>query len=308
MTTASASGKIILFGEHAVVYGRPAIAVPLAGLRTRVRVEPAAGRHVTIHALDLGRTLTLAEAPADDPLARIVRSTLARIGAGTGTGLDIVIESDIPPASGMGSGAAVSTALVRALAAHFGFPIEPSEVSALVYETEKLYHGTPSGIDNTVIAFERPILFTRGEGGRPFKIARPFKLLIAHTGISSPTRITVGDVRRGWGNKPARYEAIFDQVGEIVENARAALASGANDELGPLMKENQELLRLLGVTSAEIENLIRAAEEAGAVGGKLSGGGRGGNVIVYAGEGEIGRVERALVNAGAAKVLVTTIG
>src|SRR5581483_9839842 len=140
-----------------------------------------------------------------NPLAEITRLTLDAFKVTAD--LELTVESDIPLASGMGSGAAVSTAIVRALAAHFDRELTPAQVSALVYETEKLYHGTPSGIDNTVIAFEQPVRYVRGQAIQPFTIARPFTLLIADTGVPSPTAVTVGEVRRGWQAQPARYEA-----------------------------------------------------------------------------------------------------
>ncbi len=307
MTIGSAAGKIILFGEHAVVYGRPALAVPLSQLRTRVRVEDKTTPGIMIHARELARTLVVETAPQEEPLAAITRATLAELNAPAAGGLELWIESDIPVASGLGSGAAVSTAIVRALAAHFGQPFSPSKISALVYETEKMYHGTPSGIDNTVIALERAIRFTRQHGAQPVHLARPFTIAIANTGIASPTKITVGDVRRAWEREPARYEALFDQVAEVVNRAEMVLARGANEELGALMNRNQELLRELNVSSPEIENLVRAALEAGARGAKLSGGGRGGNVIVYVEPENAETIRRALLEAGAASVLVTTV-
>jgi len=307
MAIGSASGKIILFGEHAVVYGRPALAVPLNDLRARVRVQARADPGVVICARDLGRTFALETAPPTDPLAAITYITLAELNVPLSTGLELVIESEIPLASGLGSGAAVSTAIVRALDAYFERALPAERVSALVYETEKMYHGTPSGIDNTVIALERAIHFTRQTGARAITIARPFCLVIAHTGIASPTKRAVGDVRRGWEKDPARYDKIFDEVGALVNRAESALARGANEELGALMDQNQELLRTLDVSSPEIENLLTAARRAGAPGGKLSGGGRGGNVIVYVGPADAEAIQRALLAAGAAKVLQTTV-
>lgn len=308
MTSGSACGKIILFGEHAVVYGRPALAVPLPRLRARAHVTPRRGSEVVIHAPAMGRTVELAASP-DDPLALITRLTLERLGARGG--LDIEIESDIPIAGGLGSGAAVSTAIVRALAAHFGQPLPVEEISALVYQTERLYHGTPSGIDNTVIAYERPVRFVRArEGGgneiTPFVIARPFTLVIANTGIPSPTKLAVADVRRGWESDRARYEQIFDTVGTIVQEAQRALAEGALERLGELMTRNQEQLRQMGVSSPEIERLLEVGMRAGARGGKLSGGGRGGNVIFYAQAADILRLHKAL-DAEAAGVIVTEV-
>ncbi len=313
MVVGSACGKIILFGEHAVVYGRPALAVPLAQLRARARVESQTDAGIVIHARELGRSMRLMDGDADHALNAITRLTLQKLGVSSEVNLDIAIESDIPIASGLGSGAAISTAIVRALAAYFHRVLTPDEISALVYETEKIYHGTPSGIDNTVIAYEQPIRFVRRRVGReneitPFNIARPFPLMIANTGIASPTKITVGDVRRGWERDPARYEELFDAVGAIVENAQDALARGENERLGELMTRNQSVLETIGVSSSEIERLIEAGVRAGAKGGKLSGGGRGGNVIFYVEEERAEGVREKLIGAGAVGVIITKVG
>ena len=176
MTLASAPGKIILCGEHAVVYGRPAIALPLPDLRAQVVVRDGeAGSGITIDAPDLERRWTLASAPAH-PLSELVVGILDHLRADAASAqtspttapidpstldLLITITSSIPIAGGMGSGAAVATALVRALAAHLGRDLPAEAVSELVYGSEQRFHGTPSGIDNTVIAFERPIWFVR---------------------------------------------------------------------------------------------------------------------------------------------------
>ncbi len=301
----SACGKIILFGEHAVVYGRPALAVPLSQLRARAFVESRAQAGIVIHARDLQREILVNDSTVDDALAMITRLTLNHLGITAN--LEIFIESDIPVASGFGSGAAISTAMVRALAAHFQREFAPAEISALVYETEKMYHGTPSGIDNTVIAYEQAIRFVRGQPITPFQIARPFTLVLANTGIASPTKITVGDVRRGWENDKARYEKVFDDIAQIVESAQEALARGENELLGELMTRNQRELELLNVSSPEIENLLQAGLRAGASGGKLSGGGRGGNVIFYVEDERAEEIKRAVGGAGAVGTIVTKV-
>jgi mevalonate kinase len=262
---------------------------------------------VTIHALDLGRTFRLDEAPDDDPLAAVTRSALSHFRADPDLPIVVWVESSIPIASGLGSGAAVSTAIVRALADFLRMTISPEETSQIVYEIEKLYHGTPSGIDNSVIAFERAIHFTRQDGARPFRIARPFTLAIADTGVRSPTRITVGDIRRAWEADRSRYERLFDDVGEVVAAAENALQHGRTDELGPLMDRNQALLEAIGVSSDENEMLLDAGRLAGAQGGKLSGGGRGGNVILAVQDERANDVRSALLAAGAATVMVTRI-
>ncbi len=306
MTKASAPGKIILFGEHAVVYARPAIAVPVFQVRAEAVVERAEIDGVEIDAADLARRYDAREAPADDPLAAIIRSTCARLGVEP-RGVRVRVHSTIPMASGLGSGAAVSVAVARALTRFFVQPLADAEISALAYQVEKLHHGTPSGIDNTVIAFEQPVYFVRGQPVESFRVARPFTLAIADTGVAAPTKIAVGDVRRAWEVERARCEALFDEIGAIARTARAAIERGEVDALGPLMDANQEWLRALGVSSPEIEILVDAARRAGARGAKLSGAGRGGNVIALIDDSVRVRVEGALMNAGARRVIVTRV-
>jgi len=306
MISASACGKIILFGEHAVVYGRPAIAVPVTQVQATAIIEPG-GHGLTIHAADIDQALAAEPTNAIDPLATIVNLTLVHLNCPL-PDLEITIRSTIPIASGLGSGAAVSTAIVRALAQFVGRDdISPDVVSDLVYEVEKLYHGTPSGIDNTVIAYQKPVYFVRGQAIQTFTVARPFKVAIGHTGVASPTKIAVGDVRQGWEIDRARYEAWFDRIGAIVQQARSAIESGANDRLGPLMDQNQVLLRDLDVSSVELERLIFAAKRAGASGAKLVGGGRGGNMIALVDERNGEAVTAALKDAGAVNVIITEI-
>ncbi|MGQ9550085.1 MAG: mevalonate kinase [Roseiflexus sp.] len=308
---ASAPGKIILCGEHAVVYGRPAIALPLADVRARVIITPGMlGSGICFDAPDLGRRWLIASAP-HDPLSELTLATLRRFGVPDMPDIKIAITSDIPIASGMGSGAAIATAIVRALASAFRRDLSAAEVSALVYESEQRYHGTPSGIDNTVIAYEQAIWFQRRSEPphqiEPLAIALPFVLLIGDTGVRSATRLPVGEVRRRWAENPSRYEALFDAVADIVHQVRRALSKGDRAALGSLLDHNQALLEEIGVSSPELERLIAAARRAGAHGAKLSGGGWGGVMIALV-EPEIAQqVREALQAAGAARVVETVV-
>ena len=311
-----APGKVILFGEHAVVYGRPALAVPVTQVQAEAVVEagePGAG--LTIIAADLGETIAVRGAPADHPLATAARLTLVKFGL-SDPDWRVTVRSTIPIASGMGSGAAVSAAIVRALAAARGqgsgvrgqeVAISPEEVSALVYEVERLHHVTPSGIDNTVVVYGQPVYFVRGQPPQTFRIGRPFTLAIADTGIRSPTRIAVGDVRRSWEQEPARFDGLFDQVAAIVEDARVAVSDGQPDRLGLLMDRNHALLREIGVSCPELDALVAAARAAGAAGAKLSGAGRGGNMIALVTANTEAQVVDALRAAGAVRVIVTEV-
>ncbi len=306
ITRAAAPGKVILFGEHAVVYGQPALAVPVHDLQAQATVrEGAPGSGLIIEARELNLTLSLTEA-AEEGLAMAARLVLEKLGVEE-PDVRITIESGIPIASGLGSGAAVSAALARALADYLGHSLEAGELSALVYEVEKLYHGTPSGIDNTVICYGQPVFFIRNRAIERFRPGEPFHLLIGDTGVASLTRLTVGRVREGWERDPETYEAIFKQIGEIVRQARQAIERGETRRLGPLMTRNQELLRRLDVSSPELETLIEAALQAGAEGAKLSGGGGGGNMIALIRPEQAEHISEILRRAGATRVIHTVV-
>ncbi|HIP96490.1 MAG TPA: mevalonate kinase [Anaerolineae bacterium] len=308
MTTAYAHGKVILFGEHAVVYGQPAIAVPVIEVHAQATIEDAPpGQGIRIVAQDLGRDYLLRDAPPDDPLRVTVTNTLRRLRQSLGQDLTITVSSTIPIACGLGSGAAVATAVARALVQHFDCWLAARAISDIVFETEKLHHGTPSGIDNTVIAFEKPVYFIRDQTLEIFWVRRPFLLVIADTGIASPTKIAVGDVRRAWQADPLKYEEIFDEIGTLTMMARRAIESGESEALGRLMDANQRLLRLLNVSSPELESLIAAARQGGALGAKLSGGGRGGNIIALVTPQTCDQVRMMLKLAGAKTVIVTEV-
>jgi len=307
-TAATAPGKIILVGEHAVVYGRPAIAVPVWERVATATITPLpSGAGCFLITPDIGRRFVLADTADDNPLALVTRLTLAKLGAPNNPDWQIEMRSQLPIASGLGSGAALSTALVRAIYAQLGQPADPAQVSALVYESERFYHGTPSGIDNTVIAYGMPVWFIKGQLPATFQPRHPLTLAIADSGIAAPTKETVGDVRHGWQSNPARYEGWFDEIGALVQAARQAIEQGDLPGLGALFNQNQAVLAQLGVSSPQLDQLIAAARTAGALGAKLSGGGRGGNMIALLDPAQTQRTVAALQHAGARNVIVTTV-
>lgn len=323
-TRASAPGKAILFGEHAVVYGRPAIAVPVTDVKAEVTISPGEpGSGVWILAADLpapharsgGHRYRLRDAPPDDPLRASVALALATFlpgkpGRGEQPEPDILvtITSTIPIARGLGSGAAVATAVMRAIARHYGQSPSPAEISPLVYEIEKLHHGTPSGIDNTVIAYQQPVFFVRGEGMKRLSVGTPLNLVIADTGVTSSTRQVVGDVRRRWEARTEYYEGLFDEIGALARLARSGIERGDPPAIGRLMDENHDLLVALGVSSPELDRLVEAARTAGALGAKMSGAGWGGNMLALAEDVERARlVADALRAAGATSTIFSQI-
>ena len=304
---ASAPGKIILFGEHAVVYGRPALAVPVTQVRADVDVQVSARPGIWIEAPDVQLSAELKSLPGPDPLAALVHNLLLALGIDPYPNLTIRISSTIPVASGLGSGAAVSVALIRALASTLQRPLSDEQVSACAYEIEKMHHGTPSGIDNTVVTYARPVYFVKGHPIEMLHVREPFTIVIGHTGVAAPTRESVADVRQLWQNDPATWDVVFDGIQALVRMAREAIETGMWRHLGPLMNENHALLQRLTVSSPELDRLILAARQAGALGAKLSGGGRGGNMIALAPESGPRAIADALTAAGSPRIIITTV-
>lgn len=308
--TATAPGKIILFGEHAVVYGRPAIAVPVNEERARaiVMADPRGQvGEIRINAPDVGLETSLEQLPEDQPIRAAVEGVLSELGIARPPACTLRITSTIPISAGMGSGAAVSVALMRALSSFLGHPLSNAHVSELAFEVEKIHHGTPSGIDNTVITYAMPVYYVRGQPLETLRLPEPFVIVIGDTGLPSPTALVVGELRGDWQMDQDKYEALFDSVAVIVKDARATIENGNMGALGALMNQNHEYLRQMGVSSPELESLVEAARSAGAAGAKLSGGGKGGNMIALTDDGGAVEIESALRDAGAVRTIVTTI-
>lgn len=308
--SASAPGKVILFGEHAVVYGRPAIAVPVLQVRAKaiVNMDPrSAPGVVKLQAPDIGLETTLADLPEGHPLAAVLLKAATAMKLSHIPACTIKISSNIPIAGGMGSGAAVSVAILRAFSASLGHPLSDEQVSEISYEVEVIHHGTPSGIDNTVITYAKPVYFVKGRGIETLRVKRPFTLVIGDTGIQSPTSRVVSDVHKAWESAPAQFEGLFDAAGTIAAGARKAIEAGSVDALGPLMDENQALLYKMGVSSPELDKLIEVARSSGALGAKLSGAGRGGNMIALVTPETASKVAAMIADAGAVRTIVTEI-
>ena len=307
MSKATAPGKIILFGEHAVVYGQPALAVPVTQVEAEVRIDRIFGSGIRINAPNIQLTGKLDSIESTHPLAATVINTLAALKDNSLSGVSISIRSTIPIAAGLGSGTAVSVAIIRALAMQLKKELTDEQVSKLAFETEKLYHGTPSGIDNTVVTYAKPVYFVKDQPIQVLNVKHPFMVVIADTGVRAATRDAVRHVRIQQHKYPERYEALFAAIGSIAMTARQLIEGGMPESLGPLMNENHALLRNIGVSSPELDNLVGAARDAGALGAKMSGGGRGGNMIALAQVSKAGSIAKALKDAGARNSIITRV-
>ena len=313
MINASASAKTILFGEHAVVYGYPAIAVPISSLRATAEIIKQTGRDSGIHikAPDIDKELILnfdakQLDQINDALSTTVKLVIDKLGVKIPS-WDITIQSTIPLASGLGSGAAVSTAIARSFISAFGKSVDLQTLNEIVFEVEKIHHGTPSGVDNTVIVYEKPIYFIRDKIIEPFEIKHKFSLIIADTGHPAPTKIAVSDVRKLYETDKKNTVTTLEAIGKIAEEGRIALVSGDHCQLGVLMTQNHQLLRDLTVSSPLLDKLVEVAIQAGALGAKLSGGGRGGNMIALVTAETQEAVTIALKKAGAINTFLTTL-
>ena len=307
MSKASAPGKIILFGEHAVVYGQPALAVPVTQVQAEVRIEKIFSPGIRINAPNIQLNEKLDALAPSHPLAATVRNTLAALEVDSLSSVTVLVRSNIPVAAGLGSGAAVSVAIIRALAMYLKKDLTDEQVSALAFESEKLYHGTPSGIDNTVVTYAKPVYFVKGQPIEILRVKKPFTIVIGDTGIPASTKESVRDVRVQQHKNPDRYETLFATIGSIAKTARQLIESGMPESFGPLMDENHALLRNLKVSSPELDQLVEAARAAGALGAKMSGGGRGGNMIALVPAGKSGAVARSLKEAGATNTIITKV-
>jgi mevalonate kinase len=308
--SASAPAKVILFGEHAVVYGQPAIAVPVTQVKAKaiVTANPrGVPGKVRVQAPDVGLESTLDELEPAHPLAVAIQAVASSLKVKRIPACTVKITSTIPVAAGMGSGAAVSVAVIRALSAFLGHPLPDEKVSALAFEVEKIHHGTPSGIDNTVVTCARPVYFVKGKLIEILQVGRSFTLVIGDTGVASSTAAAVGEVRKAWQADQTQYEAYFDSIGAMTQSARRAIESGSVELLGPLMDANHGVLRKIGVSSAELDTLIAAARRAGAWGAKLSGGGRGGNMIALVPPARAEAIAKTLQAAGAVRTIIAEI-
>ena len=303
--TASAPGKIILFGEHAVVYGEPAIAAPVAQVRATATVEPADERGVLLRLPDLQQQFLLGEAN-EQPLIAAIEIVQQHLNLAQLPDMCVTVTSEIPIASGMGSGAATAAALIRALLLYLGHTPETATINQLTYEVEKLHHGTPSGIDNTVVVYEEPVYFVKQAPSNlieRFDVGQPIHLLIADTGVRSSTKKAVADLRALYEQDREKYGGFIAECGKLAAAAKGVIERGDVAALGEMMWQNHALLCEMGVGSAELNQLVAAAKSAGALGAKLSGGGRGGNMIALVTEATIEPVKQQLLAAGATNVL-----
>ncbi|MFJ4651876.1 mevalonate kinase [Nocardia sp. NPDC088792] len=304
--TGRASAKLILFGEHVVLYGRPAISLPVPSLPVTARARRREGPvEIESASLDMGGRATAPARSTGTAVPRLAVTAVCEHLGRPDDGLFVTVDSGIPAGRGFGSSAASSAAIIEAVAALEGRKLDGDTMFELVQRAESLAHGKASGVDaRTVISAGGPLWFRDG-AATPLPVAAGSDLpvlLVADTGVYGSTREAVATVRAALDALGKFGETLLERAGAITAAAAVDLATGRFAELGPKMIAAHAILARLGVSCPEIETLIDAALEAEALGAKLSGGGLGGCVIALAADHEAAvRVRDALLTAGAVR-------
>lgn len=271
-------GKVILLGEHAVVYGVPALAVGIdRGAVAWVDSSSAGPCRLFVEGWDVA----VSEEQLDHDLGRAFRSLLdaERARGIPVSDLSIRARSDLPPGGGLGCSAALGVAIARAISPGAG----KEEVQELAMAWERVFHGSPSGVDAAVSSRGGCIFFEKGHGIESVKSKGGLQLCVGSTGVASSTKTMVDAVARLRQRRPEVVGKAFEGITSLVRNARLAMEAGDKIGLGRLMDLNQMILGGLFVSTEEIERMCGIARDAGALGAKLTGAGGGGCVVALAG-------------------------
>ncbi len=300
MPSGRSHGKIILFGEHAVVHGVPALVCGISR-QLRAYATPATSGPTTLQLLqrhtdavdpeELGRALAALLAVALPPQSLALR-----------------VEGELPPGVGLGFSASAAVALARAVESSFGSAGDEARVVERANAWEGVFHGNPSGVDVAAAMHGGCLRYVRGEQPLPIEMGGGLWLVVGQTGTRSSTRAMVARVAEHLAQRPEDGAARLRAIGQLVERARGHIEAGSIAEVGPLMDENQRQLAAFGLSTDTIDRMGQIARDAGALGCKLTGAGGGGSVIALVrDEAQVERVEQAWRQAGF-QALTTQVG
>ncbi len=276
-SSGAACGKVILLGEHAVVYGVPALAVGIDRGARAVATPIAAGpSRLRVR----GWEVEVTEHDTSNDLGCAFRALLGAVRAEASGPAHVHVdaETDLPPGGGLGCSAAIGVAVARAIV---GDP-QHERLTAFVNAWEQVFHGNPSGVDAAVAARGGCVVFERRAGVahlEPVGVRGGLTLCVGNTGVASSTKSMVDSVARLAERRPQVVKKAWDGIGALVKNARLAIEAGDRFGLGRLMDLNQMLLSGLFLSTPEIEAMCESARAASALGAKLTGAGGGGSVI-----------------------------
>jgi mevalonate kinase len=305
---ASAPAKIILFGEHFVVYGEPAIVLAI-DRRAYATVDRSDDKCLHVRSANLNLKGYFKDGAFNveqgdvrearlkfEPVKLAVEKVLALCK--DSIGLDVEINSTVPVAAGLGSSAAVVVAVTAAAGALLNVKMSKEDVFRIALDAEKVVHGMPSGVDPAIATFGGALLFQTDTGFKPLEVKTNVPLVIGDTGVERSTRVQVEKVRSLMENYPQIAEPLRRAAREIVLRAIDAFRENDLKTLGDLMNINHALLYGVGVSDESLEWLINAAKKAGALGAKLTGAGGGGCMIALAEDDKLEDVLQGIMSAG----------
>jgi len=304
---ASAPAKVILFGEHFVVYGEPAVVLAI-DKRAYASARLSEGESIYINSIDLGASgffnreqFRVEQGGTEartklEPIQNAVEQVIAL--SNRKVGVSVEVHSSIPVAVGLGSSAAVATSTVAAVSRLLNLELSKEEIFQLAYEAERSVHGTPSGIDPAISTYGGALLFQRGKGFTPLNVEADIPLVVGNTGVERSTGELVASVHRRREQYPSIMGWIMRAGGKTALNAVEALKKGDLVAVGELMNINHALLCAVGVSHKSLEKLVHTARDAGACGAKLTGGGGGGCMIALANASKLDGVVEAIELAG----------
>jgi len=304
---ASAPAKIILFGEHFVVYGEPAIVLAI-DKRAYATVKRRKDSRIYINSTDLEisgyfeKNRFFAECGGQEaesklkPIKTAVQKVLGT--SGKNAGITVEIHSSIPVAAGLGSSAAVVAAVAKATSHLLHVELSKEDIFNITLESERLVHGTPSGIDPTIATYGGVLLFQKGKGFTRIDVKENIPLIIGNTKIERSTGELVSMVRQKREKYPSIIKPLIKVSGKITLKAVEALENHDFHVLGELMNINHALLCAIGVSNEPLDKLIHAAREAGSYGAKLTGAGGGGCMIALSPPKRTKQIIEAIEKAG----------
>ena len=292
----TAAGKVILLGEHAVVYDRHALALPLEAAISATIVETSADIKISVPDWDFEQSFKI------DRPAQGAAAALALIMRALGVhdrSFYVRVRSRIPAAMGLGASAALAVAIIRAFNELLNLNMDDAAVDRMAFECEKLAHGKPSGIDNNIATYGEPVLYSKSSATRtkPIALTEAPPIVVASSGIRGITKDQVAGVRSRYEKNTQVYETIFNEIDEISLAGAQALKTRDYDTLGALMNVCHGYLNALQVSTPELEQMIQIARSHGASGAKLTGAGGGGSIVALCPDKE-SEVARALHEAG----------
>jgi mevalonate kinase len=302
-------GKVILFNEHFVVYGIPAV-VSAIGARTTALVERKSGSGFEIKDERPETPGYKAEKLQQQKESLDIMLKFMKIDT-QHNHYDITLGGDLIAASGVGASAASCAAIARAFSQELGLNFSDERVNDVAYEGEKGYHGTPSGIDNTAATYGGLIWYRR-EGSSQLmermRLRKPVEIVMGNTGKVADTKIVVAGVKERKEKEPEKYARLFQEADQLAMNARKQLEGFNLEKVGAYMNENHKLLQEIGVSSPELDALVKVALDAGAVGAKLTGTGRGGYMVALTPGRELQDRVANEINRRGSEALRTQIG